>query len=306
LCESNANELYGDVTFVNGTPSAVQMLLETGRLPTSVRAVELGGEAMSGALARQLFARGVQRLANVYGPTECTNECLVHVMREPPLGERVPIGRAIGGMRALVVDAARVVLHGVGDVGELLVGGVGVALGYLRRETLSSERFVRDAALLDNNNNDDDDTSARIYRTGDLVRVLADGALEFVGRADNQVKVRGFRVELEEVECALTACDGVAAACASMQNTHLVAHLLLSADVDRATFDSAALRARLARSVPAYMIPTGFAIIDELPLAVTGKVFQYFIHYYGTWHFCIHPSLFCFASCRSIVQNCVV
>lgn len=273
LCDADAAALYGDVTFVNGTPSAVQMLLETGRLPASVSAVELGGEAMSGALARQLFARGIERLANVYGPTECTNECVVATMLQAPPGDRVPIGRALGGMSAHVVDAQRTVLHGADAVGELWIGGAGVALGYLRRAEQTAAKFVVDTNVRAD--------GARLYRTGDLVRVLADGQLEFVGRVDNQVKVRGFRVELEEVESALTACDDIAAACASLQDSHLVAHLLLSSSVDEArrqSFDTQALKASLARTVPAYMVPSGFAIIDELPLAVTGKVnINYFI-----------------------------
>jgi amino acid adenylation domain-containing protein len=258
LADADAAQRFSDVTFLNGTPSAMQMVVELHALPRSVRAIELGGEALSAALVRQLYDAGVARVANVYGPTECTNECIVSILpRHPP--DRIPIGRPIAGVEAYVVGAdGQRVTHDA--TGELLIGGAGVAFGYLRRPEQTAERFVVNPF-----------GSGRVYRTGDVVRVLADGQLEFVGRVDNQVKVRGFRIELEEVEAALAACAHVAAACVSVQDGQLVAHVMPSGR-DLSLLDAAALRSAMAARVPAYMVPAAFQFIEELPLAVTGKV----------------------------------
>jgi amino acid adenylation domain-containing protein len=261
LADADAAQRFADVTFLNGTPSAMQMVVELHALPRSVRAIELGGEALSAALVRLLYDAGVARVANVYGPTECTNECIVSILpRHPP--DRIPIGRPIAGVEAYVVgaDGARVTEASADASGELLIGGAGVAFGYLRRPEQTAERFVANPF-----------GAGRVYRTGDVVRVLADGQLEFVGRVDNQVKVRGFRIELEEVEAALAACPHVAAACASVQDGQLVAHVMPSGR-DLSLLDAATLRSALATRVPAYMVPEAFLFIEELPLAVTGKV----------------------------------
>ena len=233
------------VTMLNGTPSAMQMLLETKAIPPSVVAVELGGEASTAPLVSKLYQAGVACVLNMYGPTECTNECLATVLPgDLPAASRVPIGRPIANMRAFVVDehmqlvalpaagpgcvdagTPPTVVGGddAGDrTGELLVSGFGVALGYLRRPELSAQKFVA-------NPFGGEPQSIPVYRTGDKVRVRDDGTIEFIGRIDTQVKVRGFRIELEEVEAVVCGHPAVAACVAAVQDGQLVAHILPAA-----------------------------------------------------------------------------
>src|SRR6185295_7382753 len=161
----------------------------------------VGGEALSSAHLRRVVARyPALRVVNGYGPSECTVFSTCQVITPAVLAEgAVPIGRPIGDRRVLVLDAyLRLVPAGV--VGEVYVGGAAVGRGYGQRPALTAERFVPDPY---------GEPGARLYRTGDLARWRWDGTLDFVGRADDQVKVRGFRVELGEVEAALRACRGV-------------------------------------------------------------------------------------------------
>ncbi|WP_214103977.1 non-ribosomal peptide synthetase [Acrocarpospora catenulata] len=240
------------VTHAQATPSGWRALLDAGMPPSPITALA-GGEALPPALARELRAR-VDRLVNVYGPTETTIWSTAwEVPRDP--GE-IRIGSPIGGTRCYVVGEHLDPLP-IGVPGELVIGGAGVALGYHRRPALSAERFVPDPY---------GPAGARLYRTGDTVRRRPDGALEFLGRADNQIKLRGHRIELGEIEAVLEQLPGVRQAVAAVHEEILVAYLVPP------PADAGALRARLAERLPGYMVPALLLGLDALPLTANGKV----------------------------------
>jgi aspartate racemase len=249
-------------TIVQATPTTWRMLVEAGPWRAAGLRILCGGEGLSAELAKRLLATGAS-VWNVYGPTETTIWSTLHVVAE---GERsVPIGRPIANTETYVLGR-----HGeplpIGLAGELHIGGVGVARGYLNRPELTAERFVPDPFS--------GRPGARLYRTGDLARYRADGALEFVGRVDYQVKVRGFRVELGEIEGLLASHPAVAEAVVVVREDHLGARSL-SAYV-RPTGSSsplaADLRAFLKERLPDHMVPSTFTMIDAFPLTPNGKV----------------------------------
>jgi amino acid adenylation domain-containing protein len=210
------------------------------------------------------------RLVNHYGPTENTvvaTCCEVPAFEgDEPQGDFAPpIGGPIDNVRAYVVDAALQPLP-VGVPGELVIGGTSLALGYHDRADLTTEKFVPDPFS--------DEPGARLYRTGDLVRWRPDGQIDFLGRIDAQVKVRGFRVELGEVEAVLGQHEGVAD-CAVLIRTdesagpQLIAYVVRTADVETPAGE---LRRHLAESLPDYMVPAAFVALPSLPLTPNGKV----------------------------------
>ncbi|HZF08651.1 MAG TPA: amino acid adenylation domain-containing protein [Thermoanaerobaculia bacterium] len=255
-----------DLSFVKLTPSHLDLLAQQVS-PEAVRgwtrALVVGGDAVrreSLAFWREHAPR--TRIYNEYGPTETVVGCSVH---EAPAGVSaagsLPIGRPIDGTHLHVVDP-EVQLVPVGVAGELLIGGEGVARGYLRRPDLTGERFVPDPFS--------GDSGGRLYRTGDLVRRLPDGDLDFLGRIDHQVKVRGFRIEPGEIEAELAALSGVSQAVVTLRedapgDPRLVAYV--ASDVSADT-----LRRSLRERLPDYMVPSVFVILETLPLTPNGKV----------------------------------
>jgi amino acid adenylation domain-containing protein len=226
----------------------------------------IGGEALSVAhVRRALDALPALCLVNGYGPTECTT--FTATCRIPhdidPRSRSVPIGRPIPDTQAFIVNA-RLELVPAGAVGELCVGGRGLARGYLRRPELTAQRFVASALV---------PAGERIYRTGDSVRHLPDGNIEFIGRRDGQVKVRGFRIELGEIEGALARHAGVRACAVTARveptmGTRLVAYVVpLAGEVPVAE-----LRAHLAALLPEFMVPAAFVTLDALPVTANGKL----------------------------------
>ncbi len=255
----------GDVTLVNTVPSAMAELMRINALPPSVRVVNLAGEALKGALVKQIYQAGqVERVINLYGPTEDTTYSTVSEIgrdedREPT------IGRAIRGTQAYVLDKSLQVVA-VGVIGELYLGGAGLARGYVGRPDLTAERFIPNAYSTT--------PGARVYGTGDLARRLASGEIEFLGRADHQVKIRGYRIELGEIEAALTqhACVSEAVVVAREDapgDKRLVAYLV-STEGNAPTVED--LRNYLKTKLPEYLIPSVFLLLDELPLTPNGKV----------------------------------
>ncbi len=246
-------------------------------LPPALRLVVVGGER---ALPERWtgWARGAGRglrLVNVYGPTEATIAATFHEhpgTEDPLAGRReVPIGYPLPGVRAHVVDRDLRPVP-VGAPGELLLGGVGVARGYLGQPELTAERFVPDPFAAPFSGAGD---SNRLYRTGDLVRRLPDGALEFAGRLDTQVKVRGFRVELGEIEAALAAHPELREAAAGTREDASGSHSLVAYVVSRdaaSPVAAEALQAFVGARLPAYMVPPQFVFLDALPLTATDKV----------------------------------
>ncbi|MHC3462307.1 amino acid adenylation domain-containing protein [Streptomyces flavovirens] len=229
-----------------------------------LRLIAAGGEAATGDLMRRVAAAAPgTRVLHVYGPTETTTFATRHPVDADTTGVP-PIGRALDGMRLYVLDQA-LGLVPAGVVGELYVSGHGVARGYQGRAALTATRFVADPYDAD---------GGRMYRTGDLVRWTARGDIEYVGRADGQIKLRGYRIEPAEIESVLLADPDVRAACVLVRedvpgDRSLVAYVVHAPD---ARPDGFRLARRVGRALPAYMVPSVFVPLDALPLNANGKV----------------------------------
>ncbi|GIE28527.1 hypothetical protein Ait01nite_015720 [Actinoplanes italicus] len=243
-----------------------QCVRERPEMFGGLRCLIAGGDVLDPGLVGAVLASGQppRRMLNGYGPTENTTFSAVHHITGVPRGTaRIPIGRPIANSTCHIVDDDGNPVP-VGVEGELWVGGDGVALGYLNDPALTAARFVPDRFS--------DRPGARLFRTGDQVRWLPDGTIDFLGRRDRMLKIRGFRVELDEIEAVLAAADDVAAA------TVVVA----GDDPDRRTVvayyqpvgqaDQSAIRAYLAERLPRFMLPGRLVPVDRLPLAGTGKV----------------------------------
>jgi amino acid adenylation domain-containing protein len=234
---------------------------------TGVRQVWTGGDVVSpAAVARLLTACPATTVVNGYGPTETTTFAAHYPVCAAPGDQRtVPIGRPMANTRLYVLDTGLQPLP-VGVAGELYIGGAGLARGYLHQPGLTAHRFIADPY---------GPPGARLYRTGDLVRWCADGNLEFVGRADDQVKLRGFRIEPGEIETVLTAHPDVtqAAVVVAPQDrtgeTRLVAYVIAGGG-DGCQPDS--LREYLRHRLPDYMVPAAIVPLDALPLTANGKL----------------------------------
>ncbi|MFC5286434.1 amino acid adenylation domain-containing protein [Actinokineospora guangxiensis] len=241
------------VTTLHFVPSMLRAFLayEVGELP-SLRRMMCSGEALPADLVTGVAERIGCPLHNLYGPTEAS----VDVTYTPCTpGEPVTIGWPVANTRTYVVDAdLRPVPLGV--PGELVLAGVQLARGYLAKPGLTAERFVPDPFAAE--------PGGRVYRTGDLVRQRADGAVEYLGRIDHQVKVNGHRIELGEIEAVLTEHPGVADAAVAVRDGQLVAYTVGTADAD-------ALRAHLAARLPEHMVPAHWMAMDALPLTSSGK-----------------------------------
>ncbi len=250
-------------THLQCTPSMARMLLLDDASRDALGAlahVMVGGEALPPAVARGVREASPATLTNMYGPTETTIWSSTDRIEDP---EAITIGRPIANTALYVLDARRR-LVAPGAIGELWIGGQGVARGYLDRPELTAERFVADPFA---------GGEARMYRTGDLVRRRADGRLEFVGRADHQVKYRGYRIELGEIEAVLEEQPGVAAAVLVARDPgdgsepRLVGYVAGSA-----ALEPGALKRALGARLPAYMIPAQVVLLPRLPLTPNGKV----------------------------------
>jgi amino acid adenylation domain-containing protein len=247
------------VTHVQATPSTWRLLLEAGFDEPGAVAL-CGGEPLPPALARELRGR-VTRLLNVYGPTETT--VWSTVWEVPPGAEAIAIGRPVANTAVYVVDD-RLELAPEGLEGELCIAGDGLARGYLGRPGLTAERFPASPF---------GPPGSRLYRTGDRARWRADGTLEFLGRTDGQVKVRGHRVELGEVESALLEHAQVAQGAVVLRpdgagEPRLVAYLVPRGEA----LDAADVREHLARTLPEPMLPGAFVTLERLPLTASGKL----------------------------------
>ncbi|GAB2507077.1 hypothetical protein GCM10026982_37090 [Nocardiopsis aegyptia] len=266
-----------DIDFIEVTPShamhlAAAGLIRDGRSPLLVLGV--GGEAVPPSLWQEIRELESTEGFNLYGPTEATVDAL---SARVGATARPQVGRPTANTRAYVLDGG---LNPVpsGVVGELYLAGDGLARGYLGRMALTAERFVADPF---------GPPGSRMYRTGDLARLLPDGGVDYVGRADDQVKVRGFRIELGEVTAALSRLPGVAAAAADVREDpaggrSLVGYVVAepgavgaetaSAASGRTALDPAGLRARLLEVLPVSMVPGAFVELDALPLTAHGKL----------------------------------
>ncbi|MFE4976925.1 amino acid adenylation domain-containing protein, partial [Kitasatospora sp. NPDC056651] len=249
------------VTVLQAVPSVWQLLTELPDWPrcTSLRLLFTAGEPLGAALAESLLATGDREVWNTYGPTECTVDATAQHLALDRLDGPPPIGAPLPGVVVRVLDAGlRPVPLGV--VGELCVGGVGVARGYLGRPGLTAERFVPDPFGV---------PGSRLYRTGDRAWVRPDGVVVYVGRADDQVKINGVRVEPGEAAAALAALPEVREAAVTVHEGRLVGYAVLR---DGARLRPRELRRELAAQLPPSLVPAVVIPLERLPLTANGKL----------------------------------
>ncbi|KAG8154211.1 amino acid adenylation domain-containing protein [Burkholderia catarinensis] len=270
------------VTTLQCVPTLLQALLDSGRFAAcrSLRQILSGAESLSTKLAGQCLDTLPQcELINMYGPAECTiNASAVTVTRERIASSTngISIGRPVRNTTLHILDEGLSPVA-AGEIGELYVGGIQLARGYLNLPELTAERFLDTPMLRER-------YGSRLYRTGDLASWNADGSAQFAGRKDSQIKFRGMRIELEEIKLALEGLAPVkSAAVLTHANRHsgaqqLLACVELNADAARdvgsrpAGEVAASLRAALSERLPDYMVPGEFRVVDRLPLTVSGKI----------------------------------
>jgi len=240
---------------------------------SSLRLVFSVGEALPAESVRLFYRRlsspDGPRLVNLYGPTEAAVEATFWECPREGVGDLVPIGRPVDNVCVRILDENLEPVP-VGVPGELCLGGLGVARGYVNRPDLTAERFIPDPDPEPGCS----EPGARLYRTGDLARFLPSGEIEFLGRLDHQVKLRGYRIELEEIEAHLRRHPGVKEAVVTARedvpgDLRLVAYLVPSPGAE---LNAATVRESLKSSLPEYMVPASFVVLDALPLSPNGKV----------------------------------
>ncbi|KFF46632.1 peptide synthase [Pseudomonas sp. BRG-100] len=247
------------VTTLHFVPPLLQLFIDEPLAAecTSLRRMFSGGEALPAELRNRVLAQlPAVQLHNRYGPTE-TAINVTHWHCSATDGERSPIGRPLGNVICRVLDEQLNPLP-AGVPGELCIGGIGLARGYLGRAGLTAERFVADPLGA---------AGARLYRTGDRARWSADGVLEYLGRLDQQVKLRGFRVEPEEIEARLLAQDGIAQAVVLVRDAQLIGYYTAHTELDEQQVKTA-----LAAQLPEYMVPALLMRLDAMPLSPSGKL----------------------------------
>jgi amino acid adenylation domain-containing protein len=253
----------GKVTLVNTVPSAIAALVREGGIPASVRTVCLAGEPLSTALVAQVYqAAGVQRVYDLYGPSEDTtySTCSLRSAQGP-----ATIGRPIVNTQIYLLDRHLQPVP-IGVPGEIHLGGDGLARGYLNQPALTAEKFIPDLF--------GSQPGACLYKTGDLARYLPDGNIEFLGRLDQQIKLRGFRIETGEIKIALEQHPAIREAVVlaredTPEEKRLVAYLVLH---PAASLPTDELRHYLAAKLPEYMLPAAFVRLEALPVTPNGKL----------------------------------
>ena len=251
----------GDITVMQATPTLWGMLLEAGLKPAKGLKMLAGGEPLQRDLAEKLTSDGAE-LWNMYGPTETTIWSAVNQIE--PGTKKITIGHPIANTSLHVLDSGDRV-QPIGVVGELNIGGDGLAKGYFGREDLTQAAF-REVSLAGD--------TQMLYRTGDLARRLADGTIEVLGRSDGQIKLRGFRIELGEIETAIRAIDGVEKAAVDLRSNangdkQLVGYVVAKSGDDPQPQDVAAA---LTGKLPGYMVPSAWVMLSELPQTLNGKL----------------------------------
>jgi amino acid adenylation domain-containing protein len=260
-----------EVSVLHFVPSMLSVFLEyldgrdaavIGRL-ASVRSVFASGEALTPSHVRKFNqvwgSKTGARLINLYGPTEATVDVSYFDCPSHNDFDSIPIGRPIHNTRFYVIRDGR--QTAIGETGELCIAGVGLARGYLNNPSLTAEKFT------DNPVN----PGERIYRTGDIARWQADGNIEYLGRADHQVKIRGLRIELGEIESTIREHPGITDCVAVVKKYSENVILIIAYVVCRPDFDFEGLKRHLMSQLPSYMIPNRFERLDEMPLTSSGK-----------------------------------
>ncbi len=251
------------ISLVNTVPSAIAEVVSARALPLSVRVVNLAGEPLAHALARQILEPRDIRLFNLYGPSEDTVYSTFAPI-ERSNNSAPTIGRPIANTQIYILDRNFQPCP-IGIPGDLYIGGRGLARGYINQPALTAEKFIC--------NPFSSRAGARLYRTGDAARYLPDGNIEFLGRSDRQVKLRGFRIELGEIETALEQHPTVREAAVLVREDRpaekrLTAYVVLQPGL---SLDTSALRQALALLLPKYMVPALFVVMETFPLTPSGK-----------------------------------
>jgi acyl carrier protein len=254
------------VTILQVVPSLLRMLLDEPGLSncTSLRLLFSGGETLPAELPERFFARLDAGLINFYGPTEATIDATFWICKRNS-GDSVPIGHPLANMQIHILDDGQNPVA-VGVAGELYIGGIGLSRGYLNRPDLTAKSFIPDPFSTE--------PGQRLFRTGDLGRRRSDGAIEFSGRADHQVKLRGLRIELDEIEATLEEHPAVRHAVVMLReftpdDQRLVGYVLPKDGTAPTTKE---LRTFLSEKLPMMMVPTVFVLLDTLPLLPNGKL----------------------------------
>jgi acyl-coenzyme A synthetase/AMP-(fatty) acid ligase len=267
LCEIGSAIRKHGVTSVWLTAGLFHTIVDTNvEILKPLRQILAGGDVLSVAHVRKAMeALPGCRLINGYGPTENTTFTCCHTIRPEDLSGAIPIGNPISRTYVRILDEQLRPVP-VGVEGELYIGGEGLALGYVNRPELTAERFVQDPFNAD--------PSTRLYRSGDRVRARHDGEIEFLGRVDRQVKVRGYRIEPGEIEAVLAECEGV-------RQVAVIARELCAGDKELIAYytgdcgsslTTGTLRLHAEARLPQYMVPSRFVRLDAMPLNHNGKV----------------------------------
>jgi acyl-coenzyme A synthetase/AMP-(fatty) acid ligase/acyl carrier protein len=238
------------ITVMQATPATWRLLLESGWIGNQDLKVLCGGEALDSKLAKQLLKRS-REVWNLYGPTETTIWSSVYRLND----SSVYLGSPIANTEFYVLDKHLKSVP-IGVTGELYIGGEGLTRGYLNRPDLTAEKLVPHPF----------EKSKRLYKTGDLVRYTGQGKVEYLGRSDYQVKLRGFRIELAEIEAILNSHSQIKTSVVVVREESLVAYLVVS------DLTVSVIRDFLREKLPLYMIPSSFVFLDELPLTPNGKI----------------------------------
>jgi amino acid adenylation domain-containing protein/non-ribosomal peptide synthase protein (TIGR01720 family) len=277
------------ITLINTVPSAIAELLRTQGIPNSVKVVNLAGEPLKNRLAQTLYQiETIDRVYNLYGPSEDTTYSTFSLITKGSDRE-VNIGRPIANTRINILDVNHNLMP-PGIPGELCIAGAGLSRGYLNRPELTAEKFDQDLwdyqDYYDEKKRDNEKFLGvqgpffkkvpgrrRLYRTGDLGRWLPDGNIDFLGRLDHQVKLRGFRIELSEIEVTLSRHEAVKEAVVVLynqeDNPRLTAYITLASPLNPV---AEVLRTWLKTRLPEYMLPASFMVLDRLPLTPNGKI----------------------------------
>ena len=254
------------VTHIQFVPSLLRLFIDEPDITSckSLKFIFSGGEALTSDLRDKVFDNLDTRLVNLYGPTEATIDSVYHECERDDRLSTIPIGRPIYNMKAFVADN-KLNLLPPGIAGELILGGDGIAIGYLNNPELTSEKFLQDSIT---------HSKGKLYKTGDKVKFNYNGELVYLGRIDHQVKFRGFRIELSEIETALKQFEGVRDAYVDLRKDNagrdvIAAYLIPSTKSVELISD---VKSSLKRFLPEYMIPGHFIELDELPHLPNGKI----------------------------------
>lgn len=270
----SANEYWdfvadNGIDIINTVPSLMEVLLDHERVNSlRFKFIILAGEVFSKDLYLRLKAKEIsEKIINIYGPTEATINTTLYEIKEEEIGSFIPIGSPLDNYRLYILDKNKNLLP-TGSIGELYIAGIGLARGYVNDDTLTQQKFVKCSIT---------SQDERYYKSGDLVRWRSDGIVEFVGRADQQIKIRGMRVELGEIEAAMTSSPWVKEAVVIYhEKNDLTAYFTLKETCLRVEAEidgfSKNIREYLKRRLPTYMVPGKIVYVSSLPITENGKV----------------------------------